>query len=53
MSTLREKLQDIERYTTEQATTMTAHVRNNYEKVIARKDKEIDELRAELERLRK
>jgi len=48
MKSLRDLLKDIERHSYNSAIEMVAHVRNNYEAVIVRKDKEIAELKSKL-----
>ena len=48
MKSLRARLKDIEGYSGSLSKQMVGHVRNNYMKVIARKDKEINELKAKV-----
>ena len=49
---LRDKLKDIERTSYNSSVSLVSCVRDNYQLVIARKEREIVELRQELERLR-
>lgn len=49
---LRDKLKDIERTSYNSSVSLVSCVRDNYQLVIARKEREIVELRQELDRLR-
>lgn len=51
MKSLREQLKDIEGYTYQSATNMVGSVRDNYMRVIARKDKEIEALKQRVKEL--
>lgn len=50
---LRDKLRDIERTSYNSSISLVSCVRDNYQLVIARKEREITELRKELDNIRK
>ncbi len=49
---LRDKLKDIERISYNSSVSLVSSVRDNYQLVIARKEREITELRKELDNLK-